>query len=262
MRSSQPGRRRPLSITERDRVLLAFAAEHRFVTAAQAAFLLATTTGAMERRLRMLTEAGLVRHDHPLDGFPSLFAVTGAGLRAAGSDLATPARVNLSLHRHDHALAWLMLYALAGRFGPVRSVTGERRMRSEDRRAPTGHILHGVRTGGRAARGEPARHYPDMTIVTASGHRVAFELERTTKQRPRLESILAAYAADRRVDAVVYLVERASTGRAVQRAAARVGVERLISVRSLERAGGTHRARPWAASRRLAAAPVSEPRSL
>lgn len=232
--ASAQRRRPPVTITARDRVLLGFAAEHRFVTAAQLAFLLATAPGAIERRLRVLTGAGMMRHERPLEGCPSLYAVTRAALRAIGSDLGPPRPVNLSLHRHDHALGWLMLYALDGRLGPIHSVTGERRMRSEDRRAPPGRGAHGVRTGGFGPRGEPSRHYPDMFVVTATGHRVAFELERTTKERQRLESIVATYAADRGIHAVVYLVARASTGRAVQRASVRLGVERLVSVRRFD----------------------------
>ncbi len=224
--------RRRLAITERDLVALAFAAEHRFVTAAQISVLLGATVAAADARLRVLADAGLVERDRPLAGRPALHQVTRAGLRAAGSDLGPPRPVDLSEHDHDHGLGWLMLHAVKGRFGPVRSVTGERRMRSQDARARTGAVSarHGVRRGGVGARGHQRLHHPDMTLVTAGGRRVAFELERTTKGRVRLEAILSAYAADRRIDAVVYLVERASTARAVRTAATRLGIDDLVSV--------------------------------
>ncbi|MGH2874172.1 MAG: hypothetical protein ACRDL5_17130 [Solirubrobacteraceae bacterium] len=224
---------RPLRLEQRDLVLLSFMGEHRFVTAPQAAMLLRAGEASAKTRLDTLSAAALVQRSEPLNGWPSLYQVTTTGLRKAGSDLRKPSAIDLREHRHDHALVWLMLDALAGRFGPIRGVVGERRMRSEDRRAPADAPPHGVRRGGFDAQGRPRLHYPDLVVVSADGHRVAFELERSTKSRAGLEAILAAYAADRRVDAVVYLVERASTGRAVQRAAARLGISELISVRTI-----------------------------
>jgi hypothetical protein len=72
-----------------------------------------------------------------------------------------------------------------------------------------------------------------MVLVTETGHRVAFELELTTKAPERRERILAGYAADPRIDAVIYLVDRATVGRAIERSAARVGISDLVRVQKV-----------------------------
>src|SRR6202000_1668910 len=73
-------------------------------------------------------------------------------------------------------------------------------------------------------------HYPDLVIVAQTGHRVAFELELSTKEVRRREGILAGYAADRRIDSVVYLVEHPSVGRGIERSARRMGISDLVRV--------------------------------
>ena len=152
---------------------------------------------------------------------------------SVANDLPVPRRLDLATYRHDEGLAWLMLAAQRGRFGPLQAVISERRMRSEDARGAERPTRHGVRLGGVGPGGRDRLHYPDMVVVTRSGHRVAFELELTTKSPRRRERILAGYAADRRIDAVVYLVDRAPAGRAVPRSAARVGVSDLIRVQDV-----------------------------
>lgn len=118
-------------------------------------------------------------------------------------------------------------------------------MRSHDGRAQDRAQRYGVYLGGVGAGGRDRLHYPDLVLVTRSGHRVAFELELSTKEVARRERILAGYAADRRIDAVVYLVERASVGRAIERSAARMGVSHLVRVQRVSLGAGT----PAAASR-------------
>ncbi|HLH66133.1 MAG TPA: replication-relaxation family protein [Solirubrobacteraceae bacterium] len=213
-----------------EQTALAFAAEHRFVTAAQVAALLDVDVAAASRRLRSLTAAGALERQAPLRGRPALYRATAAGIRAAGGDLRAAGPVALALQAHDQALGWLMLRLLEGGLGEVAMVIGERRMRSEDRRASAGQPRHGVRLGGTGPRGESRLHYPDLIAVTPEGRRVAFELERTTKGPARLEGILAGYAADRRIDAVVYLAEREGTAAAVRRAARRMRLAGLVSV--------------------------------
>ena len=65
---------------------------------------------------------------------------------------------------------------------------------------------------------------------------MAFELELSTKEVVRRERILAGYAADRRIDAVVYLVEHRSVGRAIERSAARMGISHLVRVQRVSMA--------------------------
>lgn len=233
--TSHRPRRTPAStvrLTERDRRLLTFAAEHRFVLPAQVAVLLDVTGAAADARLRALAHGGYVERSRPLLRHPPFDQITRSGLRAAGSDLPLPRAIDLSTYRHDRALGWLMLAAQRGRFGALEQIASERRMRSEDGRRPDGErARHGVRLGGVGPAGRDRLHYPDLVLVTASGHRVAVELELTTKTSRRREEILAGYGADRRIDAVVYLVETAAAGRAIERSAARVGIRDLVRVK-------------------------------
>jgi hypothetical protein len=224
------GAARKVQITETDRVLLRFAAEHRFVIAAQVAALLGVGERTAGERLRRLGDAGHLRGNRELHRGPTWHQITRAGLRAIGSDLPTPRGFDLATHRHDTGLAWLMLTARAGRFGPLQGVVSERRMRSHDGRTKDRSLRYGVRLGGVGPGGRDRLHYPDLVMVSQSGHRVAFELELSTKEVARREGILAGYAADRRIDAVVYLVEHASVGRAIERSARRMGISDLIRV--------------------------------
>lgn len=233
-------RRRPppraVQITETDLALLRFAADHRFVIASQVAALLGVSEPAAEARLRRLGTGGHLRHHKELYRGPTWHQITRAGLRAVGSDLPAPRGFDLATHRHDAGLGWLMLTAQAGRFGPLERVISERRMRSHDGRAVDRAQRYGVRLGGVGPGGRDRLHYPDLVVVTQTGHRVAFELELSTKEVGRREGILAGYAADRRIDAVVYLVERTSVGRAIERSAARMGVSDLVRVQRVSMA--------------------------
>ena len=249
----EPSARRGVQLTDTDRTLLAFAAEHRFVLAAQVAALLGASQAAAAARLRRLSRAGYLRHARKLHRGPVWHQVTRAGLRAVDSALPAPRGFDLATQRHDAGLGWLMLAARAGRFGPLARVISEREMRSRDGRAGReggdgrdGHdgrdgrvSRYGVRLPGVGPGGHERLHYPDMVIVTEAGHRVAFELELSTKEPERRERILSAYAADHRIDAVVYLVDRATVGRAVERSAARLGLRDLVSVRQVTVADGT-----------------------
>jgi len=221
---------KPVQLTDADRALLRFAAEHRFVIAAQVAAVLAVSEAAAEARLRRLGGGGYLRRHRELHRGPTWHQITAAGLRAIGSKLPAPRGFDLATHRHDAGLGWLMLAAGAGRFGAAQRVISEREMRSHDGRSEDRAARHGVYLGGVGAGGRDRLHYPDMMLVTRSGHRVAFELELSTKEVARREGILAGYAADRRIDAVVYLVEHASAGRAIERSAKRMGVCHLVRV--------------------------------
>ena len=227
---------RPVQITDADRAVLRFAAEHRFVIAAQIAALLGVSDAAAESRLRRLITGGHLRRRKELHRGPTWHQITAAGLRAAGSDLPAPRGFDLATHRHDTGLGWLMLSAQTGRFGPLAQVVSERRMRSHDGRTEDRARRYGVRLGGVGPGGRDRLHYPDLVLVTRTGHRVAFELELSTKEVARRERILAGYAADRRIDAVVYLVEHRSVGRAIERSAARMGISHLVRVQRVSMA--------------------------
>jgi hypothetical protein len=232
------GSARTTQITDTDRALLAFAAEHRFVIAAQVAVLLGVSQRTAGERLRRLSDAGHVRRHKELHRGPGWHQITRAGLRAIDGDLPAPRGFDLATHRHDTGLAWLMLTAKAGRFGALAGVISERRMRSHDGRTADRSQRYGVRLGGVGPAGRDRLHYPDLVIVTQTGHRVAFELERSTKEVERRERILAGYAADRRIDAVVYLVEQPSVGRAIERSARRMGISDLVRVQRVSMVSG------------------------
>jgi hypothetical protein len=217
--------------------MLAFLAEHRFGLAAQLGGVVGTSALAAGRRLGALRDAGLVRAARPLRHDAIAWAVTRRGLAACESPLGVPRPIDLAGYRHDVGVGWLAAGAHRGIFGELSEIVSERTMRSEDRRSdrPSERPTHGVRLG----HGESMRlHYPDLTVVTASGHRVAFELELSTKSPRRRERILAAYADDPRIDAVVYLVPTRAAGEAIARSAARVGATDEVRVQRFNWAGG------------------------
>jgi DNA-binding MarR family transcriptional regulator len=229
----EPSRANGIALTDADRVVLAYAAEHRFVLAAQAALLLGVSDATAGARLRRLGRAGYVRRARELHRGPVWHQITAAGLRAIDSELPAPRGFDLATHRHDAGLGWLMLAARTGRFGAVRRVVSEREMRSADGRAPAAGPRFGVRLGGVGPGGRDRLHYPDMVIVTDTGHRVAFELELSTKGPDRRARILTGYAADPRIDAVVYLVDRPAAARAIERSVRRLGLRELVTVREV-----------------------------
>jgi hypothetical protein len=219
-----------MRITERDRRMLGFAAEHRFVLADQVAMLLGVSTRAATDRLRILRDAGYLTEGDLFNDEPSHYQVTTPGRRAISSDLPRPRKLDPSLYRHDVGMAWLNVAAERGMFGPLAQIVSERRMRSQDGRADDGTAPYGVRLGAAGRDGRPRLHYPDLLLVTDTGHRVAFELELTLKEPRRRERILAAYAADKRIDAVIYLVDHPARRRAMQDSVRRVGIADRVRV--------------------------------
>jgi len=221
---------RPL--TEANRRTLALAAEHRLILAAHVATLLGSTEEAADRRLRRLVASGHLRGDRPLTT-ARWFQIEHRGLRAIGSRLPRPRLAGTDASDHDIGLAWLWLAAHRGAFGPMRAIHSERQMRSEDGRPRSegiGPERHAVRLEGVGPYGGERRHYPDLMLETDTGQRVAVELELTGKPRRRTETILGGYAFDQRVDAVLYLVPRPETGKAIARAAAAVGIADMVHV--------------------------------
>ena len=221
---------RPDWVPDANRELLAFAAEHQTVHADQVAVLLGTTVRTASDRLRRLAAAKwMATAQYGGHRRPGTYRITRSGLDAIGRSAQRPPRGDSRSPLHDLGLGWLWLAARAGSFGPLRQIVSERAMRSHDgtddgRRSPFGVRLPAGRDG---------LHYPDLVLDTAGGKRIALELELTGKDRPRREKILAGYAADPRIDAVVYLVEvdRPWIARGIQASARRLGISDLIHVR-------------------------------
>ncbi len=210
--------------------LLGFMAAHRFVLSDHVRTLLGVSAAAAYARLRMLCGAGYVTQDRQLHAAPGWYQISRAGLGVIGSSLPKPRAVDLRCHRHDIGLGWLWLAARDGAFGPVREVISERHLRSHDGRHQARADRYGVRLGGVGPGGRERLHYPDLILEMGSGHRMAVELELSSKSRRRREGILAGYGADARIDAVVYLVDSPAVGRAVMNSASRLGLSSLIHV--------------------------------
>ena len=137
------------------------------------------------------------------------------GLRVLGSRLPAPRR-DVHAYVHDVGVAWLWLAARRGTFGPLQEIVGERRHALARRRRATrlAPSRSAVKLGGVGPRGASALHYPDLLLRTADGRRVALELELSSEgPRGGSSAILAGYAADPRIDGVVYLVESAAVAR-------------------------------------------------
>jgi hypothetical protein len=224
------------------------------VLAAQLALLEGIGLDAARHRLGALTRAGYLTSERRYLAEPHAYAVTRDGRGAAGSDLTQPRKLDPALYAHDVGVAWLTAGARRGLFGELSEVVSERRMRSEDGR-DEGREPHGVRylgVGGRPG-GGPAGggrlHYPDLTVVTASGQRVAFELELNLKGAARRERILSAYAGDPRFDAVVYLVATRQDRRAIEASARRAGLEDRLYVQRFRWSGDREPGTPPVAGR-------------
>ena len=100
----------------------------------------------------------------------------------------------------------------------------------------------GVRLGGLGPGGRRAPPLPRPAARDRAGHRVAVELELTAKAPARREEILAGYAADPRIDAVLYLVDRPSVGRGDRPVGGGVGISDLVHVQHVS--FPAHRAQP------------------
>jgi hypothetical protein len=223
-----------LRLTSRDLETLTFAAEHRVVLADHVAALRGVSATAAASRLRSLSKAGYLTSHRPFDRGPACFQIARSGLEAIGADLKAPRRLDLRSCEHELGAAWLWLAASSGTFGPLREVLGERRMRSSDASPERPGAPHGVRLGGVGPGGRERLHYPDLLLIDSGGRRIAIELELSSKGRARREKILAGYAADARVDAVLYLVRDRRIGRAIQKSARRLGIGALVHVQRVE----------------------------
>ncbi len=249
VRPRDRGRRR-VELTARDRELLEFLAEHRLVLADHVGALLRISPRAADARLRALADAGFLTHERVFHRQPPCVQIARAGLAAIGSDLPAP-RLDLRSYQHDVGVAWLWLAGRGGTFGEMREVIAERRLRSHDASDKGESQRLGVRLGGVGPKGAERVHYPDLLLVTGDGKRIAVELELSWKGPARTERILAGYAADRGVSAVLYLVESRRIGRSVEAAARRVGIPDLVQIQMIGFSGADPRAAPHRVAERV-----------
>jgi hypothetical protein len=243
---------RNVRITERDRDLLEFMAEHRLVLAAHAQAFLGISAAAAYARLRSLASAGLVKPERRFHLEPACHQLTGSGLELVGRSYR-PAGIDLRCYEHDIGVAWLWLAARCGSFGPLEQILTERRLRSHDARAERAEPALGVHLGGYGPGGRERLHYPDLLLVDRDGRRMAVELELSSKGRTRREKILSAYAADARVDAVLYLVENRAIARSIGASARKLGISHLVHVQPVRRPSAAEGAARDAAAQRIRA---------
>jgi hypothetical protein len=227
--------------------VLAFLAEQRCAIAPQVQALLGCSARHAQQRLRELQDRRLAQSQRIFAGRPSTWRITAAGLRVIGSSLAPP-RLHLSQYVHDLGLGWLWLAARNGGFGDLAAIHSERSVRGHDAgRHPESEPL-GVGLGTFGPRGAEQRHYPDLLLATPAGKHIAVELELSGKSHRRLSGIMLAYAADARIDAVLYLVGERGLAARVQRAARDAGIGELVRIQPVARSihgapdAGHHRA--------------------
>ena len=227
-------------ITERDRALLSFLAEHRIALASHVQVLLGVSAEAARARLSALRGGGLLASERFFYDQPRCFWITRKGLAVIDSQLPPP-RIDLRSYRHDVGLGWVWLAARRGAFGPLHEVVSERTMRSRDGARALGSADAGgadepcgVRLGGIGPAGRERLHYPDLLLVTSGQRRIGVELELTTKDTRRRERILAGYGADSRIDAVLYLVDRSAVARPIEASAARLRIGRMVHVQRVQ----------------------------
>jgi hypothetical protein len=216
-------------VNDAELTTLEFLAEHRCIIRPQVQALLGCSERLAAQRLRALTAAGHVRSERIFAGRPCTCRITRSGLRVIGSRLTQP-RLHLSHYEHDLGLGWLWLAARAGAFGGLQAIHSERSMRAQDARADP---IAGLGTGALGPSGREQLHYPDLLLRTGAGKQVAIELELTGKSRQRLAAIMLAYAADARIDAVLYLVPNRRLASGIQRAACDAGIDTLVHVQPL-----------------------------
>ncbi len=242
--------RRP-QLGEQDLELLWFLAEHRMALPGHVAALLGSSVPAASSRLTRLVDGGYVRKDPLFYKQPVMYLIARAGLAVLGSALPTPRR-DVHAYEHDAGVAWLWIAARHGTFGPIREILGERRMRSHDGARDQDAEPLAVKLGGVGPGGRESLHYPDLLLRTADARRVALELELSSKGRVRLNKIMAGYAADPRIDGVVYLVPTAALARSVTAAARRAGIPELVHIQRVRSTVKSPAAPPARAAQRAA----------
>jgi hypothetical protein len=233
--------RRDRPLTDRDRELLAFVAEHRFALPAHAAALLGVAEETANVRLRSVARAGYLIERRVFAAAPRSYRIAQRGLDATGSELGRPTG-RVGSYDHEVGAAWLWLAGRNGAFGPMRDVLSERRLRSHDASAPGRDDPLGVRLGAAGAAGRQRLHYPDLLLVDNDGRRIAIELELTGKGRTRRDGILAGYAADPRIGSVVYVVHDVRVARSIEVSARRLGIGGLVQIQQVARAASSRAA--------------------
>lgn len=202
---------------------------------------------ATYRRLHELVDFGLVRRHRLLYNDGGLLTATAEGLRCAGLDRLTLARISLAMVPHMIASA-----ALAAELEPQLhggTLLSDREHRAAENAAgePIASAIIGIHQTG-----HQGLHRPDFALVRRDGDEiVAIEVELTLKNRPRLERILRGYLRNQNVTKVRYHTSQPIAD-AVRRAARAVGADAVLELAPLRRtahrrSGANHERRDRAA---------------
>jgi hypothetical protein len=147
-------------------------------------------------------------------------------------------------YRHQHAVVWLWLAARVGKFGAAQEILTPRLMRARDQtdaaaphpRWPTAThrpSRRRPRYGTRIPRVSPEQpgpiHYPDL-MLTFTQSRVAIELQITQPAPRKLETKIAAYGEDPRIEVIVYLTLNDQIANPLRAAAAQRGLSHTTRI--------------------------------
>jgi hypothetical protein len=173
-----------------------------------------------------------VRRHRLLYNDGGLLTATAEGLRCAGLDRLTPARISLALVPHMIASA-----ALAAELEPhLRDGTllSDREHRAAEN-AAGGPIASAIIASHQV--GHKGLHRPDFALVRHRGDEIiAVEVELTLKNRARLERILRGYLRNQNVTVVRYHAAP-PIAEAVRRAARAVGADAIVELAPLPSTG-------------------------
>jgi hypothetical protein len=215
-------------LTERDMTITEWIGRRGAVRAEHVMTRFSICRTAVYRRLHELVEFGLVRRHRLLYNDGGLLTATAEGLRWAGLDRLTPARIRLALVPHMIASA-----ALAAELEPQlrdRTLLSDRAHRAAENAA--GVPIASAIIGGNE-NGHNGLHRPDFALVRRDRDEVvAVELELTLKNRTRLERILRGYLRNQNVTVVRYHAA-APIADAVRRAACAVGADAILELAPL-----------------------------
>lgn len=183
---------------------------------------------AAQRRLRRLTQAGLLEQWRLLHGASPVFVASRSGLQAAGLGHLPICRVSPASVGHLRACAAVAVSLEAAL--PAATLMTERELVAWE--GMRGHQISVVlRSGARAE--WASRHRPDMVVwPLRAGRPVAVEVELTVKAARRLRAIVRAWARCRTAAGVVYHAAPAAA-RAVERAIAAERAEQSVWVSEL-----------------------------
>lgn len=223
-------------VTERDEVWLRWMSGWRGVTSRQVARWwvpeLSGGVQVVERRLRVLREAGLVASVRPLVGVRSVYWVTAEGLRFLGADDDVRAKGPVaSTVRHDLAVVDCATYFHA--VMPGCEVVPERVIRAVDHvndPQQASQWRYAVRHRSSSASSSRVGLIPDFVSHEDGARRIHHEVEIAPKSGKRLADLMRSYALAPQVERVIYYVPehaRKRYAKAAEEANLRRSLERV-----------------------------------